>query len=158
MKEEDLLRQLNWFYSLEIEQVDLYTTQARAATDIYLRQVLTRVADIEQRHVTNLAAEIRRRGATPTRLGAIIAPILGQVAGTMLNWTNTLTVLRANIALEEKAMADYRQLILKVGEKPLFDMLWDHLIDEDLHTAWFSNKARELAVLRARKMGNRNKL
>jgi bacterioferritin len=144
MDQQALMRSLNWFYSLEVEQVDLYRTQAQAATDIYLQQVLTRVAAIEQEHVINLEAEIRRRGATPTRLGAVIAPLLGMAAGTVLNWTNTRIVLWADITLEEKAMADYKRLILKVAEKPLFDLLWDHLIDEDLHTAWFSNKLKEL--------------
>lgn len=144
MNEQDLIRSLNWFYSLEIEQMDLYNTQAQAAGDLYLQQVLTRVAEIEQEHVLNLEAELKRRGASPTRLGAILAPILGMAAGTILNWTNPRTVLRANITLEEKAMADYKGLILKVAEKPLFDLLWSHLIDEDLHTAWFSNKLKEL--------------
>ncbi|MBE3572192.1 MAG: ferritin-like domain-containing protein [Moorella humiferrea] len=144
MEEKELIRSLNWFYTLEIEQVELYQTQARAATDIYLQQVLRRVAAIEGEHVINLEAEIRRRGANPTRTGAVIAPLLGVAAGTILNWTDTRTVLWANITLEEKAMADYKRLILKVAEKPLFDLLWSHLIDEDLHTAWFSNKLKEL--------------
>ncbi|BCV22641.1 ferritin-like domain-containing protein [Moorella sp. Hama-1] len=158
MNEQDLIRSLNWFYSLEIEQMDLYNTQARAAGDLYLQQVLTRVAEIEQKHVINLEAELKRRGATPTRLGTIIAPILGIAAGTILNWTSTRTVLWANITLEEKAMADYKGLILKVGEKPLFDLLWSHLIDEDLHTAWFTNKLKELdrlAAFRSRKHSSR---
>ncbi|MBC7325967.1 MAG: ferritin-like domain-containing protein [Moorella sp. (in: Bacteria)] len=150
MDEKALMRSLNWFYSLEVEQVDLYRTQARAATDIYLQQVLTRVAAIEQEHVLNLEAEIRRRGATPTRLGSVIAPLLGTAAGTILNWTRSRTVLWANITLEEKAIADYKRLILKVAERSLFDLLWSHLIDEDLHTAWFSNKLKELDSLARR--------
>ncbi|MDN5326204.1 MAG: hypothetical protein PWP41_900 [Moorella sp. (in: firmicutes)] len=153
MDEKTLLRSLNWFYSLEIDQADLYKTQARVAGDIYLRQLLTRVAEIEQEHIINLEAEIRRRGATPTRLGSLIAPVLGVAAGTILNWTNPRTVLRANITLEEKAMADYKGLLLRVGQKPLFDLLWRHLIDEDLHTAWFSNKLKELDRLAGRKKG-----
>ncbi|WP_258358549.1 ferritin-like domain-containing protein [Moorella sulfitireducens (nom. illeg.)] len=153
MHKKDLIRSLNWFYTLEIEQVDLYQTQARAATDIYLRQALTRIAAIEQEHVINLEAEIRRRGATPTRTGAVIAPLLGVAAATVLNWTNTRTVLWANITLEEKAIADYKGLILKVADKPLFDLLWRHLIDEDLHAAWYSNKLKELDRLALHKEG-----
>lgn len=144
LQEKDLIRSLNWFYTLEIEQVELYQTQAQAATDIYLRQALTRIAAIEQEHVINLEAEIRRRGATPTRTGAVIAPFLGVATGAILNWTNARTLLWANITLEEKAMADYKRLILRVADRPLFDLLWNHLIDEDLHAAWFSNKLKEL--------------
>lgn len=153
LKEKDLIRSLNWFYTLEIEQVGLYQTQARAAVDIYLRQVLRRVASIEKEHVINLEAEIRRRGATPTRTGAVIAPLLGVTAATVLNWTNTRTILWTNITLEEKAMADYKGLILKVADKPLFDLLWRHLVDEDLHAAWFSNKLKELDRLSQHKKG-----
>jgi len=144
VEEAALIRRLNWFYSLEIEQVGLYTTQARAATDVYLQKVLMRLAAIEQQHVINLEEEIKRRGVTPTRLGAILAPLLGLATGTILNWTNTRILLKANITLEEKAMADYKKLILNVGEEHLSELLWSHLIDEDLHAAWFSHKLREL--------------
>ena len=42
-------------------------------------------------------------------------------------------------------MKDYKDLILHVGEdEDLFNLLWSNLIDEDLHTAWFSNKVKEL--------------
>ncbi|MDI6710529.1 MAG: hypothetical protein QMC81_09305 [Thermoanaerobacterales bacterium] len=50
--------------------------------------------------------------------------------------------LRAEITLEEKAMKDYKDLFVRVGNEHLFDTLWDNLIDEDLHTAWLANKLR----------------
>lgn len=103
------------------------------------------MAAVEQQHVDNIAAEIERFGATPTKLGEIIAPLLGKAAGALTGALGPAVLLKANISLEEKAMKDYKDLIVKAGDDPrLFALLWDNLIDEDLHTAWFSNKLKEL--------------
>lgn len=43
-------------------------------------------------------------------------------------------------------MKDYKKVILQEGNNPrIFTVFWDNLIDEDLHTAWFANKLKELA-------------
>ncbi|KJS78771.1 MAG: cytochrome B [Desulfotomaculum sp. BICA1-6] len=143
--EKELIAKLNWFYSLELNQVDLYTAQAHAMEDIYLAKTLARIAAIEQQHVDNMAAEIKRRGAEPTRLGDVISPLLGKTAGFLSGLAGPKAILKLDINLEEKAMKDYKDLIVRVGnDGHLFDVLWDNLIDEDIHTAWFANKLREL--------------
>ncbi|KAF1084053.1 Ferritin-like domain protein [Sporotomaculum syntrophicum] len=144
MDEKTKLAKLNWFYSLELNQVDLYTAQAHALEDIYLAKTLARVAAIEQQHVDNLAEEIKKRGYMPTFLGDIISPLLGKTAGTLCGLFGPKVVFKMDITLEEKAMQDYKDMILHVGnDRHLFDVLWDNLIDEDLHTAWFANKLKE---------------
>ncbi|MDN5347898.1 MAG: hypothetical protein PWP65_1462 [Clostridia bacterium] len=144
MNEDALITKLNWFYSLELQQVNLYSSQARAMGDIYLAKTLDRIAAIEQQHVDNIAAEIRKRGAEPAKMGDVLGPILGRLSGTLTGAMGPITTLKVNITLEEKAMEDYKNLILRVGDGHLFDLLWNNLIDEDLHTAWFTNKLREL--------------
>lgn len=57
MNERELVAKLNWFYSLELNQVDLYTAQARAVEDIYMARTFARIAAIEQQHVDNLIDE-----------------------------------------------------------------------------------------------------
>lgn len=147
MHEKELVTKLNWFYSLELNQVDLYTAQAHAMEDIYLAKTLARIAAIEQQHVDNMAAEIKRRGAEPTRLGDVISPLLGKTAGFLSGLVGPKAILKLDITLEEKAMKDYKDLIVRIGNDPhLFDVLWDNLIDEDIHTAWFANKLRELEI------------
>jgi bacterioferritin len=122
-----------------LEQVDLYTAQARALEDIYFSKTLARVAVIEQQHVDNIAAEIKRIGKEPTRLGDVVAPILGKAFGTLTGALGQQAILKADITLEEMAMKDYKHLILQAGKDTrLFTVLWDNLIDEDLHTAWFA--------------------
>jgi len=144
LHEEALIARLNWFYSLELEQVDLYTAQAHAVKDIYTAKALARVAMVEQQHVDNIAEEIKRLGGEPTKFGDVIAPLVGKIAGALTGAIGLQFLLRANITLEEKAMKDYKDLILKVGHDPrLYSVLWDNLIDEDLHTAWFANKLKE---------------
>lgn len=144
MKEKELFAKLNWFYSLELNQVDFYTAQAKAMEDIYLSKTLTRVAGIEQQHVDNIAEQIRKLGAEPTRLGDVIAPLLGKTAGYLSGALGSEAVLKIGITLEEKAMKDYKDLIVRVNDEHLFNTLWNNLIDEDLHTAWFANKLKEL--------------
>ncbi|MBE0466969.1 MAG: ferritin-like domain-containing protein [Candidatus Desulforudis sp.] len=144
MNKKELIARLNWFYSLELQQVDLYTAQSKHMENTYLSRTLARIAVIEQQHVDNIAAELRKRDAEPTRLGTVVAPVLGTVGGTVTGALGPKVVLKAGIALEEKAMQDYKDFILRAGDSQLFHLLWDNLIDEDLHTAWFINKLQEL--------------
>jgi bacterioferritin len=141
---QQVISRLNWFYSLEMNQVELYTMQSKQVDDIYIKHVLERVAEIEQGHVENIGEKIRELGGKPTHVGELLAPLTGKIAGFLTSWPGTLTVLKADINLEEKAMKDYRDFIIKVGDKDLFKLLWGNLVDEDLHTAWFANKVKEL--------------
>lgn len=149
MNQKELIARLNWFYSLELNQVDLYTTQANAVEDdIYLAKTLSRVAAIEQQHVDNMAEAIKILGAEPTKLGDVISPLVGKAAGMITGLVGPKLILKTDITLEEKAMQDYKNLIIQIGDnKHLFNVLWDNLIDEDLHTAWFANKLKELESL-----------
>jgi len=145
LNKEQIIRKLNWFYSLELNQVELYIAQSKQSDDIYLSKVFERAASIEQQHVNNIAQKIKELGAKPIVLGNIIAPILGKIGGNITSMTGIIPMLKANILLEQRAMADYRDFILKAGNDPkLFNLLWSNLIDEDFHAAWFSRKLKEL--------------
>ncbi|HHY32602.1 MAG TPA: ferritin-like domain-containing protein [Firmicutes bacterium] len=147
-----LIVRLNWFYSLEAQQVRLYTEQSKAAPDMYSRKVLERVAAIEQGHVDNIGATITRLGGAPTLMGEVLASALGMVVGKASGAAGLIELLKLDISLEEKAMRDYKDLILKVGhDRDLFETLWSNLIDEDIHTAWFANKLKELERIERRR-------
>ncbi|WP_337988147.1 ferritin-like domain-containing protein [Dehalobacter sp. DCM] len=139
---------MNWFYSLELNQVDLYMAQSKLVKDIYISKVLERSSFIEQQHVDNIAAQIKKFGGEPTMLGDIISPILGKTAGNITAAFGVTSLLKADIMLEKKAMSDYKDLIIKIGkDDELFSLLWSNLIDEDLHTSWFASKVEELESL-----------
>ncbi len=145
MDKQQIINQLNWFYSLELNQVDLYLAQSKQVNDIYVKKALERTAYVEQQHVDNIAEKIKDLGGKPTVLGDVIAPILGKMGGNLTALIGVIPMFKANIILEQKAMVDYQDFILKAGKDPeLFDLLWSNLIDEDFHTAWFLNKVQEL--------------
>ena len=54
MEKAEIIKKLNWFYLLEINQVHLYRMQSRRVDDIYLQKALERVVEIEQGHVENI--------------------------------------------------------------------------------------------------------
>ena len=147
MQKRETLKTLNWFYTLELNQVDLYNAQSKSVNDIYLKNVLERVADIERQHVDNIAEKIKELDAKPTVIGDVFAPISGMIAGKITSWTGLINMFKANIRLEKRAMADYKDFILRTADPHLFDVLWSNLIDEDLHTTWFTNKIKELEKL-----------
>lgn len=145
MDDKAIINKLNWFYSLELNQVELYTAQRKSVQDIYIKKALERVAVIEEGHVKNISEMIKQYGGKPTVLGEIAAPLTGKIAGSVTGLAGVANLLKADILLEQKAMADYKDFIMKAGNNPaLFDLLWSNLIDEDLHAAWFSNKVEEI--------------
>jgi bacterioferritin len=145
METKNVLTKLNWFYSLEMNQVDLYLAQSKQMADMYLKKTLERVAEVEQGHVDNIREKILSLGGKPTGAGEAIAPLTGKTIGFLTGKSGIIPLLKADIQLEEKAMKDYKDFLLRVGQdSDLFHLLWGHLIDEDLHVAWFTNKVKEL--------------
>lgn len=142
MEDKDLTKKLNWFYSLEVTQVDNYLAQSKEVNDPYLVSGLQRVAFIEQEHVDGISNMIISLGAKPTLLGDIISPLLGTIMGKALGTTKLATMFKTNIMLEARAVSDYLKLIekLKLDEKyqVLNKTLQFNLIDEDLHSSWFA--------------------
>lgn len=145
MDTEQIISKLNWFYSLELNQVELYLEQSKQTDDIYLKRTLQRASAVEQQHVENMHRQIVRLGGKPALLGDMIAPILGKAGGNITSRLGIIPMLKMNILLEQKAMSDYKDFILQTGhDEKLFDILWSNLIDEDFHTSWFSSKVKEL--------------
>jgi len=144
LDEIEILHILNWFYALELQQVDLYLTQSKKVEDIYFKNTLRRIAAIEKQHAENIKAEMIKRGSFPSPIEDVLGPTIGKVMGTISGFTGPVYFLKANISIEEKAMKDYENFILKVSDDDkLQEMLWGNLIDENFHTAWFTNKLRE---------------
>lgn len=144
MDKGKLISRLNWFFNLELNQVDLYTSQSRFSRDPYVKIAFERIAYIEQQHVDNIADKIKELGGKPSKTGDMLAPMLGSVTGTVLSTAGLSNVLRVNILIEKKAMKDYKKLIHQLkknyGDIQLVRLLQHNLFDEDLHTAWFQRE------------------
>lgn len=141
MELKKLLARLNWFYSLEVTQVDNYLAQSKAVDDLYIATGLERIALLEQEHVNNISGIILYLGAKPSIVGDVLSPLFGTAMGKILATTDVATMLEANIKIEAKAAADYQKLIreLEAGnhDRGLIKTMQYNMTDEDLHTSWF---------------------
>ncbi|NLC42802.1 MAG: ferritin-like domain-containing protein [Clostridiales bacterium] len=146
MEREKLISRLNWFYALEVTQVDNYISQAKMIKDKYISKALVRFASIEQEHVDNIAEYIKGLGSEPTQSRDVISSYLGKLVGNITPTTGIINMLRINVAVEQKAKADYKKLIDEVKDKKLLDTLWANFIDEDLHTAWMIERIDYLTL------------
>jgi bacterioferritin len=144
MHRHDLIEVLNHIYTIEIQQVNTYLSQSRMMQDIYISKTLGRIAEMEQRHADVVGEKIRSLGGTPSVIGHVLGSLTGTLVGNIASRADLVNLFKLNITLEEKAMADYKALIIKMGEEDLFNLFWAHLIEEDLHTAWFANKMEQL--------------
>ena len=118
--------------------------------DTYINSAFERIAYIEQQHVDNIAEKIKEMGGNPSKLGDVISPIIGSIAGKVISLGGLERVLKANILIENKAMQDYRSMIASLKESPydkeLMKILEHNLVDEDLHTAWFKERLEVMGV------------
>lgn len=147
MDEREILSKLNWFYSLELNQVDLYHSQSKAFQGSYHSRVFERIAYIEQQHADDIGAKIKELGGKPSPLRDLIAPILGSIEGILLPIAGLENTLKVNILLEQKAMQDYDNLIKSIELKQnqdLLNLLKDNYVDEDLHMVWFRDYLEKL--------------
>lgn len=143
MNKGDLISKLNWFYSLEVSQVDLYMSQSKAFKGSYESIVLERTAWIEQLHADNIGDVIKEFGGRPTKIGDLISPLIGNLAGKLISKSGLEITLKSNILIENKAMKDYTHLINTIHDdygKKLLRILQHNLVDEDVHTAWFKER------------------
>ncbi|MDP4126231.1 MAG: ferritin-like domain-containing protein [Bacillota bacterium] len=145
MDVDKLISKLNWFYSLELNQVDFYNAQSKAFKGRYSSVVFERLTYIEQNHADRLGEKIKELGGKPTALGDIISPIIGKIAGELLSMTGLEDTLAVNIIIEQKAMKDYNDLIDrlhqdKYSDQELTKLLQSNFVDEHFHTEWFRTK------------------
>jgi bacterioferritin len=138
MRINTLRGMLTWFYMLEMNQVALYKAQAFLAEHDLDKRMFTKAAEIEATHVENMLAALRKRGWEVSKYTRVAA-LTGLCGGT-LTGISLAVALRANIALENRAMADYKWLIQRSDDPELCETLWSNCLDESLHTEWF--KAR----------------
>lgn len=140
VKNEELLKKLNWFYSLEKSQVDMYLRQSARTEDEHLANALHKFAQIEQGHVESISKLIEELGETPTIIGEVIGEITGTTAGRLSSLVTMDKVLKLNIALESKAISDYHELINGVDDDYIQKQLYNNMLDEELHKAWMKER------------------
>lgn len=144
MNKQQLIRTLNFFVLIEKQQVELYKSQAEVVTDKKLARALKRFMEIEQSHVENITQLLQYLNSYDNPAFAVAGKAIGQGAkliGTILAGTQKEKyMLTANIFGEMKAIQDYKKIIKQIDDPVIKEVLWNNLIDEELHLKWM--KAR----------------
>jgi len=153
MEDSTLIKWLNWFYTLETGQVDLYLSQAKKSKDDYIAHVLLKVAETEANHAEMFNDIIIRMGAKPYKIDSLISYITGHIPGIITPLTGTVNLFLYNYTLETIAIADYKSLLKKINPRTdlhqdLIKILMNNLIEEDFHRIWFKNRRESLKKMK----------
>lgn len=148
MKDDLLLLALNWFYLLELTQVDFYLTQAKYSEDKYNTLVLLEMADSETVHANKVKGYIEHMGGFPTKIGKFLSHASKYIA-KLTKYTTTANFFYVNYILESIAFSDYKKIIKAIEpentfKKEMLNGLIKNLIDEDEHRNWFLGTRRLL--------------
>ena len=61
-------------------------------------------------------------------------------------------MIKLDVRIEQMAAQEYRQLISSVNDPTLLDLLWKHMIDEEMHRTWFEST---LLKIKSQTSGNK---
>ncbi len=155
MTDEKILLYLQWFYTLELAQVDFYLTQAERSEDEYISHMLLHLIDKEIIHANRIKKHINLFNEFPTKLGSS----LSQISGYLSEFTvffGTVNMFLLNYNLETLAFDDYAGFLRKVDtnnrmRKELVEDLFQNMMDEDLHRNWFISKREALKEIKEKK-------
>ncbi len=138
-----LKERLRYFLALESGQVRLYQSQQRLVSDPTLHRALGHFAEVKRGHVTSLTRVLDQYEIKPGRLSKIADP-LGSWIGEMSDSLGLDAMLKLNIRIEQMLAQEYRHLIATVHDPALLDLLWKHMIDEEMHRTWFESTLLKL--------------
>ncbi len=145
MNRNILLKWLNWFYTLEMSQVELYLNQAKQSNDTYLTGVLLNMAETETKHAKSIKEIIIKLDSQPMLVDKLLSQIIGLLPAQLFSIIGEYNLLWYNFTLESIAIHDYRFFLsfLDINskiERELAVVLLNNMIEEDLHRHWFKGQ------------------
>lgn len=152
MTDKKVLLYLDWFYTLELSQVDFYLTQAERSEDEYISHMLLHLVDREIIHAKRIKKHINILGGEPTKIGSSLSKISGFLS-EFTTYFGTVNMFLLNYSLETLALHDYAHFLRKIDvhnreRKELVEDLFQNLMDEDLHRNWFISKREGLKEIK----------
>lgn len=149
MNKNILLKWLNWFYTLEMSQVELYLNQARYSNDAYLASVLLSMAETETGHAKSIKEIIFKLDSRPMLIDKLLSQIIGFIPGRLSSFIGNYNLLWYNYILESVAVNDYRFFLNSLDlnskiDRELAGILLNNMIEEDLHRLWFKGQRDSL--------------
>jgi bacterioferritin len=150
LEKEEVLSTLERFLFIEIQQAELYGTQARRVDHYHLSKAFEHFQKTEEQHVQEIKKMYKYISGKKDSLNEDKSTFgdsvksMTSIAGTILEATGIINMLKFDIMAEKKAVSDYKAFLSKVKDPELKQLLWDNLIDEESHVAYMDAKLKEL--------------
>jgi bacterioferritin len=126
-------------YNMERFATQIYRTQRKAFAEEEISERLKAAADNEQQHVNNLKACIVELNGSPSRLGFLFQ-MTGRVLGFITRIFGKLTILKADVWVEQRAIKDYGFFLNKVEfDEKTVALIRTIIKDEERHVSTWQN-------------------
>lgn len=143
------MAKLNEVLLYEHGHLGIYTAQAKTVGDQQIAHVFDRFRHLEEEHADKIRRLIMDLGGTPNLISRL-GDEGGKLLGLALQVTGTLTVLKADLKVEELAVKNYHELCNKIEDESIRDRMLENMIDARLMYLWLADKIAEYE-----KKGNR---
>jgi rubrerythrin len=143
---EEIIDLLKHLYELEKFQLSYYTSQLSSTEDGFYHKAFLTMAETENKHVGFFVAKLKDAGHELPKVGGTLAEIAGSILGESLELAGPANACKVGVALENKALLAYHQLLPEIKEDREFrDHLLEFLLEEEFHTLWLQDYAKRLA-------------
>ena len=124
---------LNFMYSMERFATAIYQIQKGSFNNKSVTEKLTYAVDNERQHALKLSTRITELNNTPSRL-AYLFQIAGSLLGCVSRYFSKTFALKADLAIEKRAVKDYSYFLKTLDLDDTTKMLIKSIIaDEELH-------------------------
>ena len=144
-RESDIIAELNDLLQLDHDAVQAYTVAIDVVRDESLRESLVEFRADHKRHIEELAALVRARGAVPTELPHPTAPLklAVQALGAMPGDTSLLLAFKA---VEGQVRDKYARFAARPFPDDAADVIRRAAQDENRHYAWVEGALQKLGA------------
>jgi ketosteroid isomerase-like protein/rubrerythrin len=144
-REHDITAELNDLLQLDHDAVQAYTVAIDVVRDESLRESLVEFRADHKRHIEELAALVRARGAVPTELPHPTAPLklAVQALGAMPGDTSLLLAFKA---VEGQVRDKYARFAARPFPDDAADVIRRAAQDENRHYAWVEGALQKLGA------------
>ncbi|MHB9093671.1 MAG: demethoxyubiquinone hydroxylase family protein [Eubacteriales bacterium] len=142
MDKEQLLAELNMILFYEHGHLSLYEGQRKIVEDENISNVFDRFKHLEEEHAEKVLWVFKELGAKPSNLYKV-SDFLGEVAGITSKLAGVKNILKADLAVEKKAIEGYQKLIAQIKDDRIADRLRENMIDAGLMYLWLKDQLGE---------------
>lgn len=139
MNTNDIVKELNDLIQLDVDAIHAYEQAIDNTTDTMVKQELTAFKGDHQRHVTEISAEVRRLGGTPTEFKKDFKGFLIQGFTSIRSATGTEGALKAMQSNEKLTNRNYGKAVQLNLPPDVMTVVERGFRDEQRHLAWIED-------------------